>query len=258
MPKAPVGTHPASEPALRDAADAAMLRPMDETPPSGPRAGDIDPGAPPMSSLELSRELMAAISRLQGRDVGATLDRAMIALGLHRTVEEVLLPCMREVGTRWSRGLCDAQEEQLATLVVRSWLVQRGREAPPALNERPVVLACGPLDGHTIALETFGVLLSHAQLGCLNLGAQVSPAALATAVDTTSAQAVVVVSHLARNRAAAVSALRAVGDSSATLFYAGAAFRTTATRHRVPGRYLGGNLSGAATLVRTQLLRTTG
>ena len=258
MPEAPVGTHPASEPALRDAADASMLRPMDETPPSGLRAGNIDPGAPPLSSLELGRELLAAISRLEGHDVSAALDRTVIALGLHRTVEEVLLPCMREVGTRWSRGLCDSQEEQLATTIVQSWLVQRGREAPPPLSERAVVLACGPLDGHTIALETFGVLLSHAQLGCLNLGAQVSPTALATAVDTTSAQAVVLVSHLARNRAAAVSALRAVEHRSATLFYAGAAFRTAATRRGVPGHYLGGNLSDAATQVRTQLLRTTG
>ena len=101
-------------------------------------------------------------------------------------------------------------------------------------------------------------MLSHARVGCVNLGAQVSPAALATAADTTSAQAAVVVSHLARHRAAAVSALRAVEHSSATLSYAGAAFRTTATRHAIPARYLGGNLSDAATEVRTQLLRTTG
>jgi methanogenic corrinoid protein MtbC1 len=257
MPTGPVGGDPVSEPDSRAAAAAAVLRRTDETRSNDLRAGTSDAAVPARSSLELGRELLAAISRLEGRDVSATLDRAVTALGLHRTVQEVLLPGMREVGTRWARGLCDRQEERLATTIVRSWLVQRGREAPPSLSERPVVLACGPLDGHTIALETFGVLLSHAKLRCVNLGAHTSPAALVTAVDTFSAQAVVLVSHLAQNRAAAVSALRAAELTSATLFYAGAAFRSTATRQGVPGHYLGGNLSDATTQVRAQL-RTTG
>jgi methanogenic corrinoid protein MtbC1 len=164
---------------------------------------------------------------------------------------------MREVGVRWSRSLCDGREEHLATTVMRFWLAQRRQETPPTLNGSQVVLACGPLDGHTIALEIFDVLLSHAQLKGLNLGAQVSPATLATAVHTTSAQAVVLVSHLAQNRAAALSALRVIEHSSAALFYAGAAFRSTVTRQGVPGHYLGGNLSDAAVQVRAEL-RTNG
>jgi methylmalonyl-CoA mutase cobalamin-binding subunit len=252
MPQEPVDTNPASGPGSRAQADTRMLRQTHETRSVGPGAS-IDAGASARSSVELGRELLAAISRLEGHEVSATLDRSAIALGLHRTVEEVLLPCMREVGTRWSRGLCDVREEQLTTTIVRFWLAHRRQEAPPPLNGSQVVLACGPLDGHTLALEIFDVLLSHAQLEGVNLGAQVSPAALATAVDTTSAQAVVLVSHVAQNRAAAVSALRAIEHSSAALFYAGAAFRSTATRQGVPGHYLGGNLSAAVAQVRTQL-----
>jgi methanogenic corrinoid protein MtbC1 len=236
MPKAPVETHPAGE----------------TVPPLA-----ADPAAPARSPLTLCRELLGAISRLEAREVDATLDRSLVALGLHRTVEEVLLPSMREVGARWSRGVCDTDEENLATAAVRSWLEQRAQEAPPPLDEAPVVLTCGPLDHHTIALETFQVLLTHARFDCVNLGAETPPTTLATAVDRCSAQAVVLVSHLARHRAAAVSALRAVEHSSAMLFYAGAAFRTAATRQGIPGRYLGGNLHDAAADVTTRL-RTAG
>jgi MerR family transcriptional regulator, light-induced transcriptional regulator len=257
MPEARAVTHPASEPVPPAAADDVVLRRTPGRRSSGPRTGRPDASATATSSLELSRELLIAISRLQAPQVSATLDRSLIGLGLHRTVEEVLLPSMREVGTRWARGQCNTEEEQLATGTVRSWLRQRVRETPPPLHETPVVLTCGPLDRHTIALETFHVLLAHARFDCLNLGSQVLPTALATAIDTCSAQAVVLVSHLGRNRAAAVSALHAVKDSSASLFYAGAAFRTAATRQRVPGHYLGGNLTDAAAHLRTQL-RTTG
>jgi hypothetical protein len=62
---------------------------------------------------------------------------------------------------------------------------------------------------------------------------------LLATVDTWSAQAVVLVSHLVRNRAAAVSALREVEGRRATLFFSGAAFLTAATRQGLPGHYLG-------------------
>jgi methylmalonyl-CoA mutase cobalamin-binding subunit len=119
------------------------------------------------------------------------------------------------------------------------------------------VLACEPLDSHNMALETFQVMLSHAQFNCVNLGPQVNQATLATAARTSSAQAVVVVSHLGRNRAAAVSALRAVEHSVTALFYAGAAFRTQATRQGLPGLYLGGNLSEGVARVSTRLRNTS-
>lgn len=256
MPKALGVTHPPGEPVPPAVTDAVVLRRAPARRLSGPRTGRTDGSATAASSLELCQELLTAISRLEASQVSAILDRSLIRLGLHRTVEEVLLPSMREVGSRWARGQCDTEEERLASTTVLSWLEQRGRETPPPLLETPVVLTCGPLDRHTIALETFQVLLAHARFDCLNLGSQVLPTALATAVETCSAQAVVLVSHLGQNRAAAVSALHAVKDSSATLFYAGAAFRTKATRQRVPGHYLGGNLTDAAEHLRTRL-RTT-
>ena len=239
--------------------DSRAVRVADEARRAGADAGRVDdenPAPVVRSPMQLCRELLDATSRLDGPDVSAALDRSLAALGLSRTVQEVLLPSMREVGARWSRGGCDVDQEQVATDCVRSWLEQRSLEAPPSLDEAPIVLACGPLDRHTVGLEAFAVLLRHEQFDCHELGPQITRSALGAAVTSCSAQAVVLVSHLSSNRAAAVSALRAVQDTSATLFYAGAAFRTRATRLRVPGQYLGGNFTDAAGQVRTQLHST--
>lgn len=205
------------------------------------------------SSVDLCRALLAAISRLDGHEAGAILDRSLIMLGLGRTVDDVLLPSMREVGARWSRGQCDAQEERAATAAVRAWLAQCRPMAPPPSQDAPVVLACGPLDHHTLGLEVFEVMLAHARFACVNLGSQIQPDTLATTVDESRAQAVVLVSHSAGNRAAAVGALSRLERTGTALFYAGAAFRTRATRQRTPGQYLGCNFSRAVADVTAQL-----
>jgi MerR family transcriptional regulator, light-induced transcriptional regulator len=148
---------------------------MTASPPMpGERSGGLDAGWTSVSGkakpLSLCRQLLAATPRQDGNEVSFTLDRSMATLGLHRTVEEVLLPSMREVGARWVRGQCDADEEHVATRSVRSWLEWRVVEAPVPLDEAPIVLTCGPLDHHTIALEAFHVLLRHARFNCRNLG----------------------------------------------------------------------------------------
>ena len=55
--------------------------------------------------------------------------------------------------------------------------------------------------------------------------------------------AVVLTAQLNANRPATVAALRKLRDTSAVLYYAGAAFRTLSSRRGVPGTYLGGNLT---------------
>lgn len=208
--------------------------------------------APP---LALCQQFLAATQRLDGEAISVTLDSSASAHGLPVTLEEVLLPSMREVGAQWSRGQCDVAQERLATAAVLAWLALRAAEAPPPLPGQPIVLSCGPQDQHTIALEAFTVLLRHHRFDCRNLGARTPAASLRFAVDQCSASAVVLVSQLARSRPAAAAALRAVSDSGAALFYAGAAFRTTTSRRELPGHYLGGNLALAADHVSGQLRR---
>lgn len=236
--------------------DVAVLRRMRDQRAHGVRVSQAVAAATAAAPLVLGRQLLGAVHGLDGSAIPAVLDASLDAHGLPVTLDEVLLPSMREVGVQWSRGRCDVAQEHLATSAVLAWLAQRLVHAPPPLPGRPIVLSCGPQDQHTISLEAFHLLLRQERFDCRSLGGQTPPASLRQAVHRCSAGAVVLVSQLGRNRPAAVSALQAVSDSGAALFYAGAAFRTTASRQKLPGHYLGGNLSRAAMHIRDYLRQT--
>lgn len=233
--------------------DVAVLRRLRDQGAAGLTVRQAVAAATGASTLVLCLLLLAAIDRLDAEEVTAVLDACLAAHGLPATLDGVLLPSMREVDTRWSRGRCDGAQEQLVTGAVLAWLTGLAEAAPPPLHERPIVLACGPRDRHTLGLEAFAVLLRQQRFDCRSLGAQTPPAALRLVVEQTSAQAVVLVCQIRGNRPAAASALQALRGSSAQLFYAGAAFRTAASRQKIPGNYLGGNMSGAIAYVVAQL-----
>jgi hypothetical protein len=62
---------------------------------------------------------------------------------------------------------------------------------------------------------------------------------------------VVVVSHLSMGRRLAMDAVRSVAGLGVPTFYAGNAFISAPTRHRIPGVHLGDSLSDAARIVET-------
>lgn len=237
--------------------DVAVLRRMRDQRVSGVAVGEAVTVATAPPSTALCQQLLAAIHRLDAEETTVVLQASNDAHGLGVTLDEVLLPSMREVGVRWSRGECDIAQEHLATSTVLAWLARRAAELPAPLDEPPIVLACGPLDQHTVSLEAFSVLLREQGFVCRNLGARTPAVSLRQVVAQSSAQAVVLVCQLGRHRPAAVSALHAVSGSGAALFYAGAAFRTAAARRKLPGDYLGGNMSAAALRVTTRLRQTS-
>lgn len=197
------------------------------------------------SPLVLCQQLLAAVDRLDAAGIRLVLDLSVAAHGLPTTVDDVLLPSMREVGVRWSRGRCDVEQEHLATDTVLIWLESVATPAP-RLDHGPIVLSGGPLDHHTISLEAFAVLLRQKDFDCRNLRGPTPAAALRGVAEQCHARAVVLVCQLPRNRPAAIAALHGLTGTGAALFYAGAAFRTSASRQKLPGHYLGGNLSRAA------------
>ncbi len=193
--------------------------------------------------------MLAASEQMEPRTVRAVLDRAVDDLGLPATLDEVLMPAMRQVGLWWATGRCDVAQEHLTSEAARSWLSQLAAFAPAPQRLDPVVLACGPRDLHTLGLEAMAVLLAHAGWSCRVLGARTPAASLATAVQGTSAAAVVVVSHLSVGRRPAIEAIRAVAGSGPQVFYAGNAFLFSRAREGVPGTYLGESLRDAVALV---------
>ena len=210
----------------------------------------LDPEDPRLVRVQ---HLLAASQALDPARIRAVLDLALEELGLPETVDHVLLPAMRQVGSYWEAGRCDVAQEHLTTETARGWLSRVSSLAPPPGADRPILLACGPRDLHTLGLEALAALLVHRRQGCRVLGARTPAGTLATAVRATDAAAVVVVSHLSTQRRPAVEALRAAAETGVPVFYAGNAFVLPAGRSGVPGTYLGERLAGAAELLGDQV-----
>jgi DNA-binding transcriptional MerR regulator len=188
--------------------------------------------------------------------IARTLDVARQMLGLDRTIDEVLLPAMREVGEWWHAGRIDVAHEHLATSATRAWLSSLSPSGP-LRPQPPIVLSCGPNDHHTLGLEAIGVLLRHRLWDCRLLGARTPVQSLGQAVAETNAVGVVLVCHVSAGRPAAMEALRSTRLRRSHLFYAGGAFASRRARHGMPGVYLGTNLAQAADLVTDTITSAT-
>ena len=204
---------------------------------------------PTNSAASRITEFLAASETMDPDALRAVLDAARQDLGLAATLDDVLLPAMRQIGHWWQTGRCDIGVEHLTTEVVRGWISRVGAFAPRPDGGRPVLLACGPRDQHTLGLEALAALLAEQRRPCRVLGARTPQSTLVTAVAATGASALVLVSHLPTHRRVSVEALRAVAQTRCPTFYAGNAFVFPAARRGVPGTYLGDTLSGAVAVL---------
>jgi DNA-binding transcriptional MerR regulator/methylmalonyl-CoA mutase cobalamin-binding subunit len=190
--------------------------------------------------------LLQASQEYSPDKIGEALDAAQQALGLGRTVDDVLMPALRQIGQRWRSGESDVSHEHMTSNAIRSWLTGSSQTRPRLRQLGPVVLCCGPRDDHTLGLEALGALLAERGVDCLLLGARTPVESLHRTVRDTAAAAVVLVCHLPAGRQAAVDALRWAELSPTSIYYAGGAFASHQARHGVPGRHLGDNLTNAA------------
>lgn len=199
-------------------------------------------------ALAVARVLKAS-AEMSPAGLREAFDLAADALGLASCIDDVILPSMRQVGTWWETGRCDVDQERLTTETARTWLDRRSALAPPPTFTRPVLLACGPSDLHTIGLESLALLLREQGRPCRVLGARIRPEVLVDATRAADAAAVVLVSHLATGRRRAIAVLDRIHDLGVPTFYAGNAFLSTRSRQGVPGQYLGNHLTTAADTV---------
>jgi MerR family transcriptional regulator, light-induced transcriptional regulator len=208
-------------------------------------------------ALELVHQILGAAERLDAASIRALLDEATATLGLAACIDDVLLPAMRQIDVWRAVDHCDVVQERMATEAVRTWLDRRGAFAPAPTRPRPILLACGPSDVHTIRLESTAVLLRYQGWPCRVLGARTPTVTLTAAARATAVAGVVVVSHSASGRLRAVESIRAIDDLGIEVFYAGNAFSAPRSRRGVPGRYLGVGIADACAQL-TQALAPTG
>lgn len=220
---------------------------------TGAEAAALINAALDASPDELAAALLRAADHLDAAGVVEVLDRGFWLHGLAATVDDILLPALREIGSRWVKREWDVAQEHLASTTIQGWLRAHQQRETRLLSTGPVVvLACGPEEQHTLALDAFAALLAHEGLTSLDLGAQTPAASLEATVTRVDPAAVVVSCQMIGGRAATVAALQALTDTVSRLYYAGAAFSTQATRQAVPGTYLGTSLGAAAALLAAQ------
>ena len=202
-------------------------------------------------ALERINRVLSGSQLMDAAMISSALDQARDEVGLGATLDDVLMPAMRQVGAWWETGRCDVGQEHFTTEVVRGWLARMITLAPVPKSERWVLLAVGPRDLHTVGIEALAALLTHGGTGCRLLGPRTPLRVLLTAVVATPAAAVVVVSHLPTQRRPAVDSIVAVAETGVPTFYAGNAFLFEASRVGIPGTYLGETIAGAARLIRS-------
>jgi len=192
--------------------------------------------------------------RLDPSGLRAALDGAAEALGVETAIRDVALPVMRELGSRWSSGTCEIAHEHLATEAVRVWLARLSVMAPPPFRPRPLVLACGPKDLHSIGLEAFGVLLARRGWSMRILGPLTPTSSLVATIRAAEAVGAIVTSQRNVTRRAAVEAIAAAAAiPGVTAFYGGDAFAAPASRRDVAGVYLGGDILEAVEVLEDTL-----
>jgi methanogenic corrinoid protein MtbC1 len=194
-----------------------------------------------------TQSLLDAAMRFDSFGIRSTIQEAAMGIGIDRTIESVLLPVLREVGTRWESGTCDVANEHFASQEIRRWLSAQLALVGSRGKKRSAVLACGPKDMHTIGLEGFYVILTRRGWNCHYLGEVTPTSSLIATIELVQPDAVILASQLGSNRPAAVTSIRAAWEAaSGRVFYGGRAFLSARARDGVPGVYLGEEMVTAA------------
>ena len=207
---------------------------------AGPARGFVD------RLLTAARDMDPGMARV-------CLDDSAHELGLGATIDDVLLPAMRQIGRWWETGHCDVGHEHLTTEAARTWLGRVVAFAPEPHRTGRILLACGPSDTHSLGLEAFGALLTHSGWPCRTLGARTPVATLVTTAAAVDARAIVVISHVSAGRRPAVEAITAAAALGVPVFYAGNAFIARPVRRRLPGTYLGDSQRDAVGIIEAAL-----
>lgn len=156
---------------LYSAADQRRVRAMRELVDAGiapaeaaarVREGGDEPGpadaAGPTIGPEAQEELIAALLGFDEGTADELLDRALAAFTTDAVLDGLVLPVLREIGDRWSRGDASVSQEHFASGLLRGRLLGLARgwgggSGPLAL------LACPGGERHDLGLIAFGLAL---------------------------------------------------------------------------------------------------
>jgi DNA-binding transcriptional MerR regulator len=116
------------------------------------------PSPVPPGLADAGQALAEALEDFDEGPAETILDRLLTDLTPETVIRDVLMPFLREMGERWSRGEISVAQEHFASNVVRARLAALGRGWGRGRGPR-ALLACAPGEQHDIPLMAFGVVL---------------------------------------------------------------------------------------------------
>jgi methanogenic corrinoid protein MtbC1 len=197
--------------------------------------------------------ILSSSQALEPEGIRRWLELAEQRHGLSKAIDQVVLPVLREIGSRWEAGRCDVANEHIASQQIRSWLAVQSADARPSQTKPVALLACGPKDLHTIGLEALSVMMAKRGWDCRFLGAMTPTRSAVKAASDTGASIAVVSSHMTTARKAAISTIEALDAAGLNVFYGGNAFSSERTRAGLPGSYLGESLYEAVEILESRI-----
>jgi MerR family transcriptional regulator, light-induced transcriptional regulator len=143
-------------------------------PASGPATGSepVDPAAAPAErerSADRRGRLREALLAFDGRAAHELVDALFAEFTLNAVLDDVVLPCLHELGDLWEAGEVSVAQEHFASNLIRERLLGLARQWDHGRGPR-AVLACPPGERHDIALICFGLALGAAGWRIVFLG----------------------------------------------------------------------------------------
>lgn len=159
------------------------------------------------SATAAVRGLARAVLALDDDAVRRQLVAAVLAHGVTTTWESLLRPVLRAVGERWAATGEGVEAEHLLSGTAAAALREAVRP-PPAVGQRPVLLAGSQDDLHSLPLHVVAAALAEQGVAGRVIGADLPAAALHAAVRRTGPAAVLVWAQF--KETAAVTPLQAL------------------------------------------------
>lgn len=219
-----------------DSADLAAVTQLPTPPPitdgdlpEGGRAGGGRVVALP-GGAQAARGLARAAQAL---DSAACIDIVTDSLdrrGVVWTWDNLLVPVLTGIGQQWSDTGRGVEIEHALSAAVQDALSGKVLSAPPATNNRSVLLACAPDEMHSLVLWAVAAALSERRIGARILGASLPASALASAVQRLGPAVVFVWAQIPDTADPELLSLLPATRPAATVLIGGPGWRATAGR----------------------------
>lgn len=154
--------------------------------PSPPTSGSL-PGSDPVRIQTLC---LAAVDRMDPRGLRAELSRAAVLLPLPLLTDEVLVPLLREIGTRWMEGRLGPGQEHAASAAIRQILADILRSCEPLPNALGIVVGTPAGQQHELGAMLVAVTAGALGWRVTYLGSDLPWSEIARAAEVVRARVV--------------------------------------------------------------------